>query len=172
MKTFIKIKNSELHDDYHQLAKKVWGIDISDFWVSHMGANEELNALSDFAFTIFPSDFDKEWNKVKGHWDAAYIYIHETHETNVIVVYSEFGTELPFNQKAFYNLVAHLAEKLDGVISEDDQKTWITLADFNQEHHQIMSADFNKLLAESIKIGKITDPVDEPDFDKLSYDIY
>ncbi|VDG18470.1 hypothetical protein [Lactobacillus plantarum WCFS1] [Lactiplantibacillus mudanjiangensis] len=172
MRAFIKIKKHDLHDDYQQLAQRIWEIKTPDPWVNHLGANEALNALSDFGFGIMPSDLNKEWNKVKVHWNAALIYIHETHNKNVVVVYSEFTPELPFNQKAFYNLVAHLAEALDGVISEDDQTSWISLANFQRKHHEIMSANFNELLTESIEIGKITDPVDEPDFDKLSYDIY
>ena len=81
-----------------------------------------------------------------------------------VAVFTEFETELPFNQKGFYNLVAYLATHLNGKISEDDGNRWEPVAQFRAKHKSIMTADFDQLLSESIKIGPNISPVDEPKY--------
>ncbi|MGV7744751.1 hypothetical protein PJN29_30280, partial [Mycobacterium kansasii] len=79
-------------------------------------------------------------------------------------MFTEYETELPFNQKGFYNLVAYLATHLNGKISEDDGNHWKTISQFRLKHKSIMIADFYQLLAESIEISAKALPVDEPKY--------
>lgn len=172
MKAFVKVKKNRLNTGYHSLSQKMWGIKTDSFFANRLGPDDALNHLTDFGFSLLYSDFNPKWDTVKTRWNASGIYLHETHTTGVISVFSEFDFELPITQKAFFNLIAYLADNLDGTISEDNQQSWTDLVNFQKKHHDIMTADFDRLLTDSIQIGSKINPVDEPSFYELSYDIY
>lgn len=168
MRLFIKIKKRSLCIDLRTLAKKIWGVKQDDFWINRYGIVDTLDTNHQSAFWLMPSDFREDWEKVHLKWDTDEIVVQPVKKcTDQIVVFNDYETPLPFNEKAMYNLVAYIAQQLDGKISEDDGKTWITLKEFQNEHNKIMRADFDKLLAESAAIGAVTAPKDDPKFYEL-----
>lgn len=168
MRIFIKIKKNSLCIDLRSLAQNIWGVKQDDFWLNNYNLSKVLDTKYDLAFALMPSELSNDWGKVIGEWSADELVVQPVkNNAEQIVVFNDFETILPFNEKAMYNLAAYLTQQLDGQISEDDGKTWITLTEFQDKHNKIMQADFDKLLAESADIGAVTAPKDEPKFSEL-----
>ena len=170
MKAFVKATPQNLNTNYRTVARLIWGVPQEDFWISHTDGNTAFNCLSDFAFSLFPSDFNKDWKYVNARWNASYMHVHKTNDPNISAIFTGFDDELAINQKGFYNLVLYIATKLDGLISEDNRISWISTEQFQNKHRDIMNLPFNLALQKSIDKGRTVLPIPEPDYDQLDYD--
>ncbi|MCT4458706.1 hypothetical protein EFP00_15165 [Lactiplantibacillus paraplantarum] len=165
MRALVEVNQNKINIELDDLAKLIWGIDKNGLWINHAGTTQTLKDEFRLSFSLFPSNLNPEWQNVPLEWKADGLLIQPVKENSKkVAVFTEFETELPFNQKGFYNLVAYLATHLNGEISEDDGNHWETVAQFRAKHKSIMTADFDQLLSESIKIGPSISPVDEPKY--------
>lgn len=74
---------------------------------------------------------------------------------------------LTVDKRAMYIMALEIATAIDGKISEDDKKTWLTVEEFKEKHQDILSLTFdeaNELSLEEISfMDHVRDPVWEED---------
>lgn len=170
MRTYLEKNRSLPIVEFHDLARRVWGVSRRDIWVSHNGNGETLSRNGIFSFALFLTDFNAEWNHVNRGWDHAEIVVrNDLQAANRLVIFTTDQHEVLVNTKAYYNLVAYLARGLASRISEDDGRTWQTVAQYRQKHAAVMAGDFRELLAVSVEQGKMGWPTPEPRFSRLYY---
>lgn len=165
MRALVEVNQNKINIELDDLAELIWGIDKNGLWINHAGTAQTLKDEFRLSFSLFPSDLNPEWKNVPLEWKADGLLIQPVKDNSKeIAVFTEYETELPFNQKGFYNLVAYLPTHLNGKISEDDGNHWKTISQFRLKHKSIMITDFYQLLAESIETSAKTLPVDEPKY--------
>lgn len=170
MITYLKIHKHHLNAEYRQLAKKIWGFSSDSIIIDHLGSNEDLNNDLFFNFAIDIGPVDPRWAVAPICWSTSVIRVSRlVHDKDMIVVYSRYVHILPIDQKAFYNFVDYLANELDGIISEDDGKTWITPLKYEQSHGHMMQATFDELSEKSLKVAEVMPLVDSPDIPDLKW---
>lgn len=59
-------------------------------------------------------------------------------------------------------MALEIAKEVDGLISEDDQKTWITVQDFQRKHQNILNLTYDQANEQSFIEAKIMVAVEEP----------
>ena len=74
---------------------------------------------------------------------------------------------LTVDKRAMYIMALEIATAIDGKISEDDKKTWLTVEEFKEKHQDILSLTFdeaNEMSLEEISfMDHVRDPVWEED---------
>ena len=74
---------------------------------------------------------------------------------------------LTVDKRAMYIMALEIATAIDGKISEDDKKTWLTVEEFKEKHQDIISLTFdeaNEMSLEEISfMDDVRDPVWEED---------
>ena len=74
---------------------------------------------------------------------------------------------LTVDKRAMYIMALEIATAIDGKISEDDKKTWLTVEEFKEKHQDILSLTFdeaNEMSLEEIPfMDDVRDPVWEED---------
>ncbi len=164
MEALIRVKRKKLTIGYQQLAKIIWQVPVSDFWVNHIGTDESLRNENWLTLWIDYSDFLPEWNMVPLEWLAAPLNIApDRSEKNILVIYSENVHEVTATQKGFNNLVYYLAKELDGVIKERNADTWVAPETFKQKHKAIMQMPLRVAIKKSITETQTLRLIDEDD---------
>jgi len=174
MRALIKIETNDIMNiEIHDLASLIWGISKDNLWVNHDGTGETLKDSLHLSLSLFPSDLDSNWDEIKYNWGTDQLLVNKLKGSEEIVaVFTEFETALPYTEKGFFNLIAYLADKLSGQISQDDGENWESVSQFKKEHEEVMQADFFKLLSDSVEMGKNMAPKDEPKYFELLNDKY
>ncbi|MFC6180067.1 hypothetical protein [Lactiplantibacillus daowaiensis] len=166
-------KNINVSIDYIELAEKVWGFNESEtpIFVNHDGIR--LDAQNDFylGFSLFLIDYTEKWQNKKKGWDATSLIVRKSPKnSNQIVIMTAFEQELLINQKGFYNLVAYIAEHVNGEIMVGENSQWIDLATFTNQYHEIMTISFSEAVNKSIEYGSQYAPgKEEPGMDRYFY---
>lgn len=161
----IKLSKKLKSIDYLELAKKMWGYSDPKLWVSH----SEIKLTEEFylSLSVNPADLYSTWNYVNVLWLSDQIIVRRIKNApHEIAVFTGFVNALPYNQKAFYNLIYLIAKNTDGVISETDDDNWISTKTFFNAHATVMTSDFPALATRSLPIAKKTEPIEDPLFDK------
>lgn len=74
---------------------------------------------------------------------------------------------LTVDKRSMYIMALEIATAIDGKISEDDKKTWLTVEEFKEKHQDILSLTFdeaNEMSLEEISfMDDVRDPVWEED---------
>ena len=80
---------------------------------------------------------------------------------------SNYLDVLTVDKRAMYIMALEIATAIDGKISEDDKKTWLTVEEFKEKHQDILSLTFdeaNEMSLEEISfMDDVRDPVWEED---------
>jgi len=80
---------------------------------------------------------------------------------------SNYRDVLTVDKRAMYIMALEIATAIDGKISEDDKKTWLTVEEFKEKHQDILSLTFdeaNEMSLEEISfMDDVRDPVWEED---------
>ena len=170
---------------YRELAWKMWfkernGQEIS---FSHVGDDEMLQ--DDFYLSLRLDKWGasgSRWKKVKVKGGSAInSQIYENIDLDYEGSYESDGREkgkylriasnyldvLTVDKRAMYIMVLEIATAIDGKISEDDKKTWLTVEEFKEKHQDILSLTFdeaNEMSLEEISfMDDVRDPVWEED---------
>ncbi|WP_213952197.1 hypothetical protein [Streptococcus oralis] len=176
----------EIPFDYMELAKRMWfeekdGIEPD---LSYAGFLElPIEKLS------IHLELDKEthgdrWKSVQIKEGIKYDFL--SHKSEYIQLYYEDAMMSDFREKgeclriaskhldlltvdkrAMYIMALEIATAIDGKISEDDKKTWLTVEEFKEKHQDILSLTFdeaNEMSLEEISfMDDVRDPVWEED---------
>ena len=80
---------------------------------------------------------------------------------------SNYLDVLTVDKRAMYIMALEITTAIDGKISEDDKKTWLTVEEFKEKHQDILSLTFdeaNEMSLEEISfMDDVRDPVWEED---------
>lgn len=161
MQAMIEKRHNQIDMTYRDLAQLIWGIP-TDAVVDHVGTGASLQQQLKLTLAISLGDFRQDVSQLDDAWLRPTLTVQpSSHRSDRVAVSSNLKYELPVAQRGYFNLVAYLAEHLSGRISEDNGVTWLTLAEFKRRHNDLMTADFDKLLAVSIDLAQHEQPVAE-----------
>ena len=177
--------NRKVPFGYRELAWKMWfkerkGQKIS---FSHVGDDEMLQ--DDFYLSLRLDKWGasgSRWKEVKVKGGSAInSQIYENIDLDYAGSYESDGREkgkylriasnyldvLTVDKRALYIMALEIATAIDGKISEDDKKTWLTVEEFKEKHQDIISLTFdeaNEMSLEEISfMDDVRDPVWEED---------
>ena len=165
---------------YRELAWKMWfkernGQEIS---FSHVGDDEMLQ--DDFYQSLRLDKWGasgSRWKevKVKGgsainsqkyeNIDLDYEGSYESdgrEKEKYLRIASNYLDVLTVDKRAMYIMVLEIATAIDGKISEDDKKTWLTIEEFKKKHEDILSLTFEEANERSLAEIQTMDVVDDP----------
>ena len=74
---------------------------------------------------------------------------------------------LTVDKRAFYIMAIEIATAIDGKISEDDKKTWLTIEEFKKKHEDILSLTFEEANEMSLEEIQTMDAIDDPIWEEL-----
>ena len=69
---------------------------------------------------------------------------------------------LTVDKRAMYIMALEIAKVIDGQISEDNKKTWLTVEEFRKKHEAILSLTFEEANERSLTEIQMMDVVDDP----------
>ena len=74
---------------------------------------------------------------------------------------------LTVDKRAMYIMAIEIATAIDGQISEDDKKTWLTIEEFKEKHQDILSLTFEEANEMSLEEIQTIDAIDDPIWEEL-----
>ncbi|WP_297663837.1 hypothetical protein [uncultured Streptococcus sp.] len=74
---------------------------------------------------------------------------------------------LTLDKRAFYIMALEIATAIDGQISEDDKKTWLTIKEFKEKHQDILSLTFDEANEMSLEEIQTIEAIDDPIWEEL-----
>ena len=74
---------------------------------------------------------------------------------------------LTVDKRAMYIMALEIATAIDGKISEDDKKTWLTVEEFKEKHQDILSLTFDEANEMSLEEIQTIDAIDDPIWEEL-----
>ena len=80
---------------------------------------------------------------------------------------SNYLDVLTVDKRAMYIMALEIAIAIDGQISEDDKKTWLTVEEFKEKHQDILSLTFDEANEMSLEEIQTIDAIDEPIWEEL-----
>ena len=80
---------------------------------------------------------------------------------------SNYLDVLTVDKRAMYIMALEIATAIDGQISEDDKKTWLTIKEFKEKHQDILSLTFDKANEMSLEEIQTIDAIDDPIWEEL-----
>ncbi len=80
---------------------------------------------------------------------------------------SNYLDVLTVDKRAMYIMALEIATAIDGKISEDDKKTWITSEEFKEKHKDILSLTFEEANEMSLEEIQTIDVADDPIWEEL-----
>ena len=80
---------------------------------------------------------------------------------------SNYLEVLTVDKRAMYIMALEIATAIDGQISEDDKKTWLTIKEFKEKHQDILSLTFDEANEMSLEEIQTIDAIDDPIWEEL-----
>ena len=176
----------EIPFDYMELAKRMWfeekdGIEPD---LSYAGYLELPIEKLSIHLELDKETHDDRWKSVQIKEGIKYDFL--SHKSEYIqldyedAMMSDFREKgeclriaskhldlLTVDKRAMYIMALEIATAIDGKISEDDKKTWLTVEEFKEKHQDILSLTFdeaNEMSLEEISfMDDVRDPVWEED---------
>ena len=167
---------------YLELAGKMWFPEEKQVSYSNAGDNDGNNdALQEDFFSnlsLRKGTADKRWSSVPLKEGVRRLFSHldeciEIEFENAFATdYNEKGDYLRIltsylevltvDKRAMYIMALEIAKVIDGQISEDNKKTWLTVEEFRKKHEAILSLTFEEANERSLTEIQTMDVVDDP----------
>ena len=168
---------------YLELAGKMWFPEDEQISYSNAGNNDALQEDFFSNLSLRKSTADKRWSSVplKEGVRSLFSHIKECIEINFedafATDYNEKGDYLRIltthleiltvDKRAMYIMALEIATAIDGKISEDDKKTWLTIEEFKKKHQDILSLTFDEANEMSLEEIQTIDAIDDPIWEEL-----
>ena len=176
----------EIPFDYLELAKRMW-FDTKDGKIvdfSYFGNTRPFKTDPTIHLKLNKWMHDNRWNNVRlkeGITNEFGSHVYENleldFEDNPSTDYREKGDclrlasthleLLSVDKRAFYIMAIEIATAIDGQISEDDKKSWLSVEEFKNRHEDILSMSYEQANELSLKeistMDDVRDPVWEED---------
>ena len=163
---------------YLELAGKMWFPEDEQISYSNAGNNDALQEDFFSNLSLRKGTADKRWSSVplKEGVRRLFSHIKESIEINFedafATDYNEKGDYLRIltthlevltvDKRAMYIMALEIAKVIDGQISEDNKKTWLTVEEFRKKHEAILSLTFeeaNERSLTEIHVLRSADPL-------------
>ena len=168
---------------YLELAGKMWFPEDEQISYSNAGNNDALQEDFFSNLSLRKGTADKRWSSVplKEGVRRLFSHIKESIEINFedafATDYNEKGDYLRIltthlevltvDKRAMYIMALEIATAIDGKISEDDKKTWLTIEEFKKKHQDILSLTFDEANEMSLEEIQTIDAIDDPIWEEL-----
>ncbi len=176
----------EIPFDYLELAKRMW-FDTKDgkpVDFSYFGNTRPFKTDPTIHLKLNKWMHDNRWNNVQlkeGIINKFGSHVYENleldFEDNPATDYREKGDclrlasthldLLTVDKRAMYIMAIEIATAIDGKISEDDKKTWLTVEEFKEKHQDILSLTFDEANEMSLEEIQTIDAIDDPIWEEL-----
>ena len=176
----------EIPFDYIELAKRMW-FDTKDgkpVDFSYFGNTRPFKTDPTIHLKLNKWMHDNRWNNVQlkeGIINKFGSHVYENleldFEDNPATDYREKGDclrlasthldLLTVDKRAFYIMAIEIATAIDGQISEDDKKTWLTIEEFKKKQEDILSLTFEEANEMSLEEIQTMDAIDDPIWEEL-----
>ena len=163
---------------YLELAGKMWFPEDEQVSYSNAGNNEALQEDFSVNLSLRKSTADKRWSSVPLKEGVRNLFSH-IEECIEIEFEDAFATDynekgdylriltshlevLTVDKRAMYIMALEIAKVIDGQISEDNKKTWLTVEEFRKKREAILSLTFEEANELSLTEIQTMDVVDDP----------
>ena len=163
---------------YLELAGKMWFPEEKQVSYSNAGDNDALQEDFSVNLSLRKGTADKRWSSVPLKEGVRRLFSHldeciEIEFENAFATdYNEKGDYLRIltsylevltvDKRAMYIMALEIAKVIDGQISEDNKKTWLTFEEFRKKHEAILSLTFEEANERSLTEIQTMDVVDDP----------
>ena len=163
---------------YLELAGKMWFPEEKQVSYSNAGDNDALQEDFSVNLSLRKGTADKRWSSVPLKEGVRRLFSHldeciEIEFENAFATdYNEKGDYLRIltthlevltvDKRAMYIMALEIAKVIDGQISEDNKKTWLTVEKFRKKHEAILSLTFEEANERSLNEIQTMDVVDDP----------
>ncbi|MEZ7615828.1 hypothetical protein O3651_02545 [Streptococcus sp. 27098_8_73] len=176
----------EIPFDYLELAKRIWfeekdGIEPDLSYAGYLDLPIEKLSIH---LELDKKTHDDRWKSVQIKEGIKYDFL--SHKSEYIqldyedAIMSDFREKgeclriaskhldlLTVDKRAMYIMALEIATAIDGKISEDDKKTWLTVEEFKEKHQDILSLTFDEANEMSLEEIQTIDAIDEPIWEEL-----
>ena len=163
---------------YLELAGKMWFPEEEQVSYSNAGNNDDLQEDFFSNLSLRKGTADKRWSSAPLKEGVRRLFSHldeciEIEFENAFATdYNEKGDYLRIltshlevltvDKRAMYIMALEIAKVIDGQISEDNKKTWLTVEEFRKKHEAILSLTFEEANELSLTEIQTMDVVDDP----------
>ena len=163
---------------YLELAGKMWFPEDEQVSYSNAGNNDDLQEDFFSNLSLRKGTADKRWSSAPLKEGVRRLFSHldeciEIEFENAFATdYNEKGDYLRIltshlevltvDKRAMYIMALEIAKVIDGQISEDNKKTWLTVEEFRKKHEAILSLTFEEANELSLTEIQTMDVVDDP----------
>ena len=163
---------------YLELAGKMWFPEDEQVSYSNAGNNDDLQEDFFSNLSLRKGTADKRWSSVPLKEGVRRLFSHLDEcidlefEDAFATDYNEKGDYLRIltthlevltvDKRAMYIMALEIAKVIDGQISEDNKKTWLTVEEFRKKHEAILSLTFEEANELSLTEIQTMDVVDDP----------
>ena len=163
---------------YLELAGKMWFPEDEQISYSNAGNNDALQEDFFSNLSLRKGTADKRWSSAPLKEGVRRLFSHldeciEIEFENAFATdYNEKGDYLRIltthlevltvDKRAMYIMALEIAKVIDGQISEDNKKTWLTVEEFRKKHEAILSLTFEEANELSLTEIQTMDVVDDP----------
>ena len=163
---------------YLELAGKMWFPEDEQISYSNAGNNDALQEDFFSNLSLRKGTADKRWSSVPlkegvrrlfSHLDECIDLEFEdafatdfNEKGNYLRILTKHLEVLTVDKRAMYIMALEIAKVIDGQISEDNKKTWLTVEEFRKKHEAILSLTFEEANERSLTEIQTMDVVDDP----------
>ena len=163
---------------YLELAGKMWFPEDEQISYSNAGNNDALQEDFFSNLSLRKGTADKRWSSAPLKEGVRRLFSHldeciEIEFENAFATdYNEKGDYLRIltthlevltvDKRAMYIMALEIAKVIDGQISEDNKKTWLTVEEFRKKREVILSLTFEEANELSLTEIQTMDVVDDP----------
>ena len=163
---------------YLELAGKMWFPEDEQVSYSNAGDNEQLQEDFFSNLSLRKGTADKRWSNIPlkegvrrlfSHLDECIDLEFEdafatdfNEKGNYLRILTKHLEVLTVDKRAMYIMALEIAKVIDGQISEDNKKTWLTVEEFRKKREVILSLTFEEANELSLTEIQTMDVVDDP----------
>lgn len=171
----------EIPFDYLELAKRMWfkerkeiPLDFSYVWDEDLHLNLRLDKFKHNDERWDSANFNTNINPWKTfEYENLTLDLENSYESDgrekgdclrIITTHKDI---LTVDKRAMYIMAIEIASAIDGQISEDDKKTWLSIEEFKMRHANLLQLSYDKAVDISLEELEVMEAVDEPLWDDL-----
>ena len=163
---------------YLELAGKMWFPEDEQISYSNAGDNDALQDDFSLNLSLRKGTADKRWSNIPlkegvrrlfSHLDECIDLEFEdafatdfNEKGNYLRILTKHLEVLTVDKRAMYIMALEIAKVIDGQISEDNKKTWLTVEEFRKKREVILSLTFEEANELSLTEIQTMDVVDDP----------
>ena len=163
---------------YLELAGKMWFPEEKQVSYSNAGDNDALQDDFSLNLSLRKGTADKRWSNIPlkegvrrlfSHLDECIDLEFEdafatdfNEKGNYLRILTKHLEVLTVDKRAMYIMALEIAKVIDGQISEDNKKTWLTVEEFRKKREVILSLTFEEANELSLTEIQTMDVVDDP----------